>query len=88
MNLLDRISVDPQICHGKACIKGTRIMVTVILDNHSPILQKSIKQNWNELIELAHKTDFKEVFLYTEYSPEEFVIHPLKTPSEGLKIPA
>ncbi len=33
MNLLDRISVDPQICHGKACIKGTRIMVTVILDN-------------------------------------------------------
>ena len=33
MNLLERISVDPQICHGKACIKGTRIMVTVILDN-------------------------------------------------------
>ena len=33
MNLLDRISIDPQICHGKACIKGTRIMVTVILDN-------------------------------------------------------
>ena len=33
MNLLDRISVDSQICHGKACIKGTRIMVTVILDN-------------------------------------------------------
>ena len=33
MNILDRISVDPQICHGKACIKGTRIIVTVILDN-------------------------------------------------------
>ena len=33
MDLLDRISVDQQICHGKACIKGTRIMVTVILDN-------------------------------------------------------
>lgn len=29
----DRISVDPNICHGKACIKGTRIMVSVILDN-------------------------------------------------------
>jgi len=60
--------------------------LTVILDNHSPILQKSIKQNWNELIELAHKTDFKEVFLYTEYSPREFVIHPLKIPSEEFKI--
>jgi uncharacterized protein (DUF433 family) len=28
----DRISTDSQICHGKACIKGTRIMVSVILD--------------------------------------------------------
>jgi uncharacterized protein (DUF433 family) len=27
------ISVDPGVCHGKACIKGTRIMVSVILDN-------------------------------------------------------
>ncbi|MGA1531288.1 MAG: DUF433 domain-containing protein [Kiritimatiellia bacterium] len=27
------ISVDPAICHGKACIKGTRVMVTVVLDN-------------------------------------------------------
>jgi uncharacterized protein (DUF433 family) len=33
MNLLERISADPQVCHGKACIKGTRIMVSVILDN-------------------------------------------------------
>ncbi len=31
--LLQRISVDPKVCHGKACIKGTRIMVSVILDN-------------------------------------------------------
>jgi uncharacterized protein (DUF433 family) len=29
----DRISVDPHICHGKACIKGTRIMISIILDN-------------------------------------------------------
>ncbi len=27
------IVVDPNICHGKACIKGTRIMVSVIMDN-------------------------------------------------------
>ncbi|MCL6478688.1 MAG: DUF433 domain-containing protein [Peptococcaceae bacterium] len=33
MNLLNRISVDPAVCHGKACITGTRIMVSVILDN-------------------------------------------------------
>ncbi|MCC6738989.1 MAG: DUF433 domain-containing protein [Planctomycetia bacterium] len=33
MTWRDRITVDPQICHGKPCIRGTRIMVTVILDN-------------------------------------------------------
>ena len=33
MNWTDYITVDPQVCHGKACIKGTRIMVSVILDN-------------------------------------------------------
>jgi len=33
MKLFERISVDPQICHGRACIKGTRIMVAAILDN-------------------------------------------------------
>ena len=33
MPFLDRIASDPQICHGKACIRGTRIMVSVILDN-------------------------------------------------------
>ncbi len=33
MTWQDFISVDPNVCHGKACIKGTRVMVTVILDN-------------------------------------------------------
>jgi uncharacterized protein (DUF433 family) len=27
-----RVSVDPKVCHGKPCIKGTRIMVSIILD--------------------------------------------------------
>ena len=29
---LDRISIDPEICFGKPCIKGTRIWVSLILD--------------------------------------------------------
>jgi uncharacterized protein (DUF433 family) len=27
------ITNNPNVCHGKPCIKGTRIMVSVILDN-------------------------------------------------------
>lgn len=33
MNWREHITVDPQICHGKACIKGTRVLVSVVLDN-------------------------------------------------------
>ena len=27
-----RVAINPRICHGKPCIKGTRVMVSVILD--------------------------------------------------------
>jgi uncharacterized protein (DUF433 family) len=30
--LLDRISVDPNVCHGQPCVKGTRIMVWLVLN--------------------------------------------------------
>ncbi len=29
---MERISVRPEVCHGRPCIKGTRIMVWQILD--------------------------------------------------------
>jgi len=33
MDWREHITVDPGVCHGKACTKGTRVMVSVILDN-------------------------------------------------------
>jgi uncharacterized protein (DUF433 family) len=30
--LLERISVDPRVCGGKPCIKGTRIWISLVLD--------------------------------------------------------
>ena len=33
MDWRERITVDPAVCHGQACIKGTRVMVSVVLDN-------------------------------------------------------
>jgi uncharacterized protein (DUF433 family) len=32
-DLLRRISIDPQVCFGKPCIRGTRIWVSLIVDN-------------------------------------------------------
>jgi uncharacterized protein (DUF433 family) len=32
-NLLKRVTVDPQVCHGKPCIRGMRIMVSSILSS-------------------------------------------------------
>jgi uncharacterized protein (DUF433 family) len=33
MNWQERIKADPLVCHGQACIAGTRVMVSVVLDN-------------------------------------------------------
>lgn len=32
MNYIERISIDPEICHGKPCVRGMRWPVEVILD--------------------------------------------------------
>jgi len=50
MDWRERISVNPMICHGKACIKGTRIMVSVILDNlASDVKEKEILESYPSL---------------------------------------
>ena len=33
MDWRNHITVDAAVCHGQACIKGTRVMVAVVLDN-------------------------------------------------------
>ena len=33
MDWREYITIDPDICYGRACIKGTRVMVSVVLDN-------------------------------------------------------
>ena len=33
MDWRKHITVDPAVCHGTPCFKGTRVMVAVVLDN-------------------------------------------------------
>jgi uncharacterized protein (DUF433 family) len=50
MNWRDRISIDPRIHHGKPCIKGTRVPVSVIVgsiaDGDTP---EQIIRSWPQL---------------------------------------
>ncbi len=75
MNWQERISVDPGVCHGKACIKGTRVMVSVVLDNlaegGSP---EQIAAAYHLTIE-----DVKAALLYAAELAKERVV-PLGTP--------
>ncbi len=32
MTWQEHITINTQVCHGKPCVKGTRIMVSIILD--------------------------------------------------------
>ena len=32
MNWREHITLDPQVCHGRACIRGTGVLVATILD--------------------------------------------------------
>jgi uncharacterized protein (DUF433 family) len=45
MNWREYISVNPEIAHGQACLVGTRVLVSVVLDNLAAGLSS------NEIIE-------------------------------------
>lgn len=50
MNWRERISIDPKIHHGKPCIKGTRVPVSVIVgsiaEGNTP---ERITESWPQL---------------------------------------
>jgi uncharacterized protein (DUF433 family) len=49
-NLRDRITVKADVCHGKACVRGTRVMVSIILDNLAAgISEENILRNYPTL---------------------------------------
>jgi uncharacterized protein (DUF433 family) len=52
MKWQDHITVDPKVCHGVACIRGTRVPVSVVLDNLAAGLTvKEILESYPSLTE-------------------------------------
>lgn len=48
--LLQRISIDPSVCFGKPCIRGTRIWVSLILDLlASGMTEEEIRSDYPDL---------------------------------------
>ncbi|MEI6332338.1 MAG: DUF433 domain-containing protein [Pseudanabaena sp.] len=71
----DRITTDPSVCHGKACIKGTRIMVSVILDNlAAKVSQAEILQSYPTL---TSEDIFAAISYAAELAREQIVLLPL-----------
>ena len=70
--MLNRISIDPKICHGKPCIKGTRIMISVIL----ALLEEGLNfdQIKEEFPELANE-DIQQAIEYARITIENEEIH-------------
>ena len=74
--LLERISIDPEICFGKPCIRGHRIWVSLILDFlASGVSVQDILQDYPQLEE----ADVMACIAYgAEMSRERFVDIPLQ----------
>ncbi len=75
--LLNRISVDRNVCFGKPCIRGTRIWVSLILDFlASGMTIKEIIEEYPQLTE----DDIRAAIAYgAEMSRERYVEVPAKT---------
>lgn len=72
MNWRDRIAVDPLICHGKPCIKGTRVMVSVILDNLAAgVSTEALARSYPSL----EPTDVAAALSYAAELARERIVH-------------
>jgi len=77
MDWRNRISIDPQVCLGKPCIRGTRVMVSVIIDNLAAgESYESIIQNYN-----IEEEDIQAALHYAaELAWDCFAVLPIATP--------
>lgn len=71
-----RISIDPNVCHGKPCIRGSRIMVSIILDYlKAGESTEAIVEQYPTLT----KEDIRAAIGYAAWLAHEEEIQPLHT---------
>ncbi len=75
-SLLDRISIDPNICFGKPCIRGTRIWVSLLLDSLAEGLTE--KELLKEYPQLTHEDILAAIAYGAEAARERIIPVPTK----------
>ena len=76
----ERIAIDPDVCHGKPTIRGTRIMVSIILDylktgeTHEEILRQ---------YPTLKESDIRAAIAYAAWLAHEEEQHPIHTETTG-----
>lgn len=61
-SLLDRITLDPEICHGQPTVRGLRYSVANLLDNMGSMSHEEILADYSDLEE----EDLRAVLAYAE----------------------
>ncbi len=75
MNWKNRIVSSPDVCHGTPCIRGTRVMVSVVLDNLAE--GNDAEMILREYPTLTHDDILAAISYAAELARERFI--PLKT---------
>lgn len=70
-NPLDRISIDPQVCFGKPRIKGTRLWVSLLLDNLAAGMTE--KELLEQYPQLTHEDVLAAIAYGAEMSRERII---------------
>ena len=75
-DLLKRISINPTVCFGKPCIRGTRLWVSLILDNLADgISEKELQENYPRL---THEDILAAIAYGAEMARERYVPLPIE----------
>ena len=74
----ERVSIDPKVCHGQACIKGTRIPV------HQIVAMLANGDTMEDLLKEYPSLKREDVFAALDYAASlaEEQVTPISTPSE------
>lgn len=75
--LLQRISIDPNVCFGKPCIRGMRIWVSLLLDLLASGMSE--REILNEYPQLKHEDILAAIAYGAEAARERIIPVPLES---------